>query len=348
MSHLLQSARTWRIAMPRSNNSGQLGVGIHDGPEICLGLGCSRRPVPVLGGLHFRQLSAGGDHTCGITTDFRAYCWGENSGALGDITTSPVAVAGGLHFRQVSAGDIHTCAVTTEDRAYCWGYAGSGALGNGVLSVDVQLTPAAVVGQLQFSTVSAGGAHSCGVTLDHQAFCWGSGVLGDSTEVSLRLRPTRVAGTRQWRQIDAGSGHTCAVTTSSRAFCWGDGRAGQLGNGHAYLSFWPRAVSGGLSFRRVTAGVFHTCGETTTNQAYCWGGNSFNNFGQLGAGTMSGHLAPVAVAGGLVFSQVSAGDYHTCGKTLNDAAYCWGYNSIGALGDGTTIHRTKPRPVVGP
>jgi hypothetical protein len=50
--------------------------------------------------------------------------------------------------------------------------------------------------------------------------------------------------------VDAGGDHTCAVTTDERAYCWGDGRLGQIGNGKAYLSFWPRAVAGGHSSRR--------------------------------------------------------------------------------------------------
>lgn len=336
------------------DNYGQLGVGTDTGPEICLGLGCSTRPVAVLGALHFRQLSAGTDYTCGITTEYRAYCWGLNNGALGDGTklnrTTPVPVAGGLRFRQVSAGDLHTCAVTPENRAYCWGYNLSGELGNDTQSDDPRLTPVAVVGQLQFQQLSTGADFSCGATTDNRAFCWGNngaGQLGDSTGKS-RLTPTRVAGARQWRQIDAGVQHTCAVTTSDRAFCWGNGRAGQLGNGKAYLSFWPRAVAGGLSFKRVTAGVFHTCGETTTNRAYCWGGTSYNDFGQLGDGSTTGSLTPVSVAGGLYFKQVSAGDYHTCGITSTEVAYCWGYNSVGSLGDGTTIHRLRPRAVIGP
>jgi alpha-tubulin suppressor-like RCC1 family protein len=334
------------------NNYGQLGDGTTTGPELCLALGCSTRPVAVLGGLRFRQVSAGEDHTCGVTTDYRAYCWGLNSGALGDGTmlyrTKPVAVAGGLHFRQVSAAHSHTCGVTTDNRAYCWGYNGAGQLGNGMRSIDPQLTPVAVVGGLQFRQVSGGTQHTCGVTTDNRVFCWGqnsSGQIGDSTEVSLRLSPTRVAaGTRQWRQIDAGFSHTCAVTTTYRAFCWGNGREGQLGNGKSYLSFWPRAVAGGLSFERVTAGHRHTCGETTTNRAYCWG---YNDSGQLGDGTTIQRLTPVAVVGALSFRQVSAGGYHSCGVTSGSLAWCWGVNRVGELGDGTTTSRSSPTRVAG-
>jgi alpha-tubulin suppressor-like RCC1 family protein len=119
------------------------------------------------------------------------------------------------------------------------------------------------------------------------------------------------------------------------------------------------AVTAPLVFRQITAGGSHSCGVTYDDRAYCWGSN---NSGQLGVGIHDGpeiclrlgcSRRPVPVLGGLHFRQLSAGGDHTCGmphlrKDLDDAAYCWGYNSIGALGDGTTIHRTKPRPVVGP
>src|SRR5918911_1014143 len=88
-------------------------------------------PQPALAStstaLSFRQVSAGEDHTCGVTTENRAYCWGRNVfGELGDgthnIHLTPVAVAGGLRFAHVSAGSHHTCGVTTDDRAFCWGW----------------------------------------------------------------------------------------------------------------------------------------------------------------------------------------------------------------------------------
>ena len=335
-----------------SNDHGQLGVGTSTGPESCADPNpyipaCSTRPITVLGGLRFRQVSAGWTHTCGVTIDYRAYCWGGNSGQLGDGTTTgrlrPVAVSGDLKFRQVTAGFLHTCGVSYPDeRPYCWGLNVSAQLGDG--TTTQRLSPVAVAGGHRFRHVSAGQFHTCGVTTSGMAFCWGSndeGQLGDSSTVGRRLRPSRVAGTRQFRQVDAGERHTCAVTISSRAFCWGDGRSGQLGNGKRNLSFWPRAVSGGISFDRVTAGGSHSCGETIANRAYCWG------FGTLGDGTDLSHLTPVAVAGGLTFSQVTAGNGSTCGKTQQASLYCWGHNGSGNLGDGTTDERTTPTPVAG-
>ena len=104
-------------------------------------------------------------------------------------------------------------------------------------------------------------------------------------------------------------------------------------------------MSGNLSFTRVTAGDDHMCGETTGKKAYCWGHNSF---GSLGNGQAFGFATkPVAVSGGLLFAQLSAGR-GTCGKTPGGAAYCWGENGDGQLGDGTTVSRFVPTPVANP
>jgi len=331
---------------------GQLGT--TDGLEECGhgGETCSPRPLPVAGGLRFRQVSAGWGHTCGITTEYLAYCWGLNwTGNLGDGTqldrTAPTLVAGSLRFRQIDAGQYHTCARSyPENYVYCWGQNNKGQLGDG--TTTNRSRPVRVLGSRQFRQVSVGDYHTCGVTSADQAFCWGwnhRAQLGDSTQVGRRARPTLVAGGHLFRQVDAGHDVTCAVTTEDRAFCWGDGRYGQLGNGQTYLSFWPRAVAGGLSFRRVTAGGFHVCGETTTDRAYCWGSNIG---GGLGTGTLDNSTKPVAVVGGLRFGQLSAGRTHTCGKTTAATGYCWGENSWGQLGDATSIHRLVPTQVVAP
>ena len=326
-----------------NNGSGQLG----DGTTIE-----RHTPVPVAPELRFLQVSAGAQSTCAVTTGYQAYCWGYNGwGNLGDGTVTrrltPVPVAGGRQFRLVETDEPHGCAVTLADnRVYCWGFNGEGALGDGTTTSS--RVPVAVAGTLRFRQVSTGRWHTCGVTTDDRAYCWGynqRGQLGDRSEVDHRTSPTLVADGHRFRQLDAGFEHNCAVTTDKRAFCWGNGRDGQIGNGKAYLSFWPRAVAGGLSFDRVSAGLFHTCGETTGNRAYCWGSNTR---GQLGDGATERRLTPVAVAGGHFFSQLSAGGIHTCGRTDAGKGYCWGYNGYGELGDGTTTNRSTPTPVAGP
>ena len=149
--------------------------------------------------LALRQVSAGTGHTCGVTTDNRAYCWGGNGyGQLGIgstlDTSGPVAVARGLLFTQVSAASHHTCGVTTDSAIYCWGLSDNGQLGNGSLSRRVR--PVLVKGGLRFTQVSTGAFHTCAVTTDDRAFCWGlnaDGQIGDGTQ-NFRTLPTPVSG----------------------------------------------------------------------------------------------------------------------------------------------------------
>ena len=191
---------------------------------------------------------------------------------------------------------------------------------------------------LAFRQVSAGDAHTCGVTTGDRAYCWGIndfGQLGDGTTTE-RLRPVPVAGGHRFRQVIATVLSTCGVTTTNRLYCWGD----LEGN-------TPVLLFGGLRFRQVSVnrnqGGNH-CGVTTEDRAYCWGSNFY---GQLGDGTTISRSTPVPVAGTLLFREVSVGYFSACGVTPTDVAYCWGLNSDGQLGDGTTTNRKTPRRVAG-
>jgi alpha-tubulin suppressor-like RCC1 family protein len=336
------------------------------GPALVVAaLGCGEEaesptapvPEPALditpaAALSFRQVSAGFVHTCGVTLDNRAFCWGLNKkGQLGNGTLlnrrRPVAVAGGLSFRQVSAGgdytSAHTCGVTTADQAYCWGSNADGQLGNGTFKVS--RAPVAVAGGLRFRRVSVGVDHTCGVTLDNRAYCWGknrNGRLGDGTTDVDRPRPVAVSGGLFFLQVSAGRDHTCGVTTTNRVFCWGNGSFGQLGNGTSNARLTPVAVAGGLQFRQADAGFDYSCGVTTDNLAYCWGDNGG---GTLGDGTPNiVRMTPTAVVGGLRFRRVSAGSGLTCGVATDESAYCWGPYQVG---DGTSNGSLTPAAVAG-
>jgi alpha-tubulin suppressor-like RCC1 family protein len=309
--------------------------------------------VSATAALAFWQVSAGGGHSCGVTTDHRAYCWGFNFyGQLGDGTFTsaadrlrPVAVIGGLRFLNLSLGSEHTCGVTTDYQAYCWGHNFFGQLGDGTNLHRAE--PVAVAGGHQFRWVQAGQLHTCGLSYpDNRAYCWGNndyGQLGAGPGL-VRLTPVAVSGGRAFRLLSAGVSHTCAVTMTYQTFCWGRNQYGQLGDGTTDARFEPRLVAGGHLFSQVSAGQFHTCAVTTNDRAFCWGDG---RRGQIGDGYNYVRLKPQAVAGGLSFGRVSAGLKFTCGETNADRVYCWGSNRYGQLGDGTTIFRRTPRAVAG-
>jgi alpha-tubulin suppressor-like RCC1 family protein len=256
-------------------------------------------PVPVYGGYSFRQVRAGVNHTCGITTTGLGFCWGLNTyGELGNfshkMSLTPARVGGGLHWRWLSPGAYHTCGVTTDNQAYCWGRNTEGQLGNG--GGSAQSRPVAVAGGHLFQQIESGDFHTCAVTTTYRAYCWGFGYHGElGTGKSEQPRPTpvAVAGGLRFAQVSAAQSHSCGVTTAGRGFCWGSNPLGELGDGTTTSRLSPTALSGNLVLAMLSAGAGHGCAVTTAGQGYCWGDN---RVGALGDGTQTRRLIPVPVA----------------------------------------------------
>jgi alpha-tubulin suppressor-like RCC1 family protein len=298
-----------------------------------------------------------GAHTCALTTAGTAYCWGFNGyGQLGNNDTSivnatPVAVAGGLTFQSLFVSKVEgvSCGLVTGGAAYCWGDNAEGQLGDG--TTTQRLIPTPVAGGLTFTSLALGTEHVCGVATDGTAYCWGStpnGAFGDGS-VGERLTPAVAAPGMTFQSIVAGNDLTCGLTPAGAAFCWGVGVSGQLGNGTATISTRPVAVSGGLTFRSLAAGGQAVCGLTISGNAYCWGNDFYGTLGDGHSATEGGptrSVVPVPVSGGLTFQSLSAGYETMCGVTDAGVGYCWGYN-FGAVGDGTSIHRSRPVVVAG-
>ena len=96
------------------NRFGQLGDGGDNGVRP--------QPVPVASKHAFRQIDAGFQHTCAVTTDHQVFCWGYGElGQLGDGSTTirrriPRRVQTSVRFDRVSAGGGQSCASPAATR----------------------------------------------------------------------------------------------------------------------------------------------------------------------------------------------------------------------------------------
>lgn len=317
-----------------TNGSGELGNGtrttsLYARPVLTSG---TNPDVNRLTGVV--QLSIGGFTSCALMEDKTVRCWGSNGGALGNGLTGtsdhPVNVTDLTGVSRISLGSGYGCALLESGEARCWGRNEQGQLGDG--TQETRFTPVAVLA---------------------------SGTVATNDAVAL----TGIT------RISAGGGspegHTCAsVTTNTNQddmLCWGAGDTGQLGDGvsganhrrlhpHRVLLPYDQSLQP-LTITGIAAASRHTCVTLnhagTNGEAWCFGRN--DSSGRLGIGLtpttaviysepeqvlVSGNPTtnPVALSGA---SNLDAGTVMTC-VTVAAELRCWGSNSSGQMGIGTT------------
>ena len=203
--------------------------------------------------------------------------------------------------------------------------------------------------------IAAGNAHACMIRAG-QAYCWGAngnGQLGNGSTINSSVPvPVHAGGVLSGKtltQIVAGFSYTCALDTSGAAYCWGLNSSGQLGNGGTTQSLVPVTVTtsgvlSGKTLTQIATGNSQTCALDSSGTAYCWGANGN---GQLGNNSTTRSLVPLAVTtsgvlSGKTLTQVTAGFAHTCALDSSGAAYCWGANGNGQLGNSSTTQSLVP------
>ena len=174
-----------------------------------------------------------------------------------------------------------------------------------------------------------------------------NGQLGNSSTTNSTI-PVQIVGGLTFRSMSVGSLEyfSCGLTTAGAAYCWGYNDYGQLGNATFTNSTVPVAVTGNLTFTSLSAGEGgHACALTSGGAAYCWG---YNGAGQLGVAAVAYSSSPLPVSGGLSFTTISAGENgQTCAVAAGGAGDCWGSNTNGELGNGTTNNINTPTAVSG-
>ena len=177
---------------------------------------------------------------------------------------------------------------------------------------------------------------------------------GDVGGVLPPLRAAQASSPDLQAAIAAGYDHTCALK-GGQVYCWGRNHYGAVGDNATTHRVTPVLVADGAmgnsGVTAVAASAYHTC-ALKGGKVYCWG---LNDYGQLGAsssqtcshyGDYPCSRTPLTVADGAmgnsgVTAITASSAYHTC-ALKGGKVYCWGRNSYGQLGDGTTTNRTTP------
>ncbi|CAN0345860.1 unnamed protein product [Ectocarpus sp. 6 AP-2014] len=152
-------------------------------------------------GKYWREMSAGGQHTCGIDTDRMVHCWGSEDGLRRDL-----GEFAGMEHRHISAGGLATCGILMSDRTgYCVG------------EVPQAMLPEEYA-NTQFARLEAGGAFSYGLVKDTKELIkWGP-TEGDPAAVveSIPVEPPTGFRSIKTFSIAAGAAHVCATGRRNR------------------------------------------------------------------------------------------------------------------------------------
>jgi Regulator of chromosome condensation (RCC1) repeat len=281
-------------------------------------------------------IALGGRHSCVILGEKASgpagsvQCWGDNVyGELGGgypgpdqcetgaCSVSPIPVKGLSNVVTIAAGAEHTCALLTDGTVSCWGDNAYGELGNGTSSgpstcgkTPCATSPVMVPNLSGVVAIAAGGNHTCAALSDGSVKCWGR---NDSSELGLGVTsgpescadgtycstsPTSVLGLGGVVDLALGDSHSCAVLKDRSVQCWGIAAAGELGNGS---SKGPEQ-----------------CDVPHTPPIVC-----------------STKPVPVTALSGVV--HLAAGSVSSCAIRSDGAIDCWGDNTLGELGDGTSM-----------
>ncbi|WP_192484591.1 MULTISPECIES: RCC1 domain-containing protein [Cysteiniphilum] len=268
--------------------SGQLGNGdIKSSPE----------PIKVNQdrSVKFQMVSSGGEFSCALDQDKKAYCWGSNSmGQLGLGTTTNMSEPTVLSFGSeqvlsISAGTSHACAITqsTTNEAksvMCWGSNAQGQLGLGNTTAKVLSPKAMNLDGINAKpvVVKAGNQYTCVGFDNNTLYCTGSnkyGQLGQKDKIPTSTNHLiKVENLENIQSFSVGNYHTCAMDNNNKAWCWGTNDKGQLGNGTFDQANVPSMVIGD-SYKAIANGNQHSCAITPSATIQCWGDDSK---GQLG------------------------------------------------------------------
>lgn len=339
------------------NRYGQLG----DGTEISR---YQPGQVDLPAGVTFTSVAAGRFSSFALTADGTVYSWGDNRyaqlarrGANSRTLPAPVtSFPAGISITAMSSGPDSALGIGSDHKLYLWGRNERGELG--FPAPTTRLAPVIAQGVPYghtLASLSAGSYHVLAVDTAGTVLAWGrnsDGQVGDGSRQNA-FAPMIVTGFPNGvtvKAVAAGDSHSLALGSDGRVYAWGANVCGRLGTGTAAPQLAPAPVTGfpdGVIITAIAAGSEHSLAAAADGAVYAWGRNAF---GQLGDGTLSDRVHPVAVSGfpeGAVITAVSAGMDHSLALDSNGRVYAWGGNDEGQLGNGTNAPSRVPMTVAG-
>ncbi len=326
------------------------------GLAVALIMACGGEPK-------FTQISAGGDHTCGLRSDGSVACWGSDE--YGQLRAPEDE-----HFTAIAAGGVYTCGLRADGTAVCWGhFSGVSEEVARMLSSDGHYSPPFPPEDESFTAIEAGGGVTCGFRVEGGVVCWN--IQGEfspfGTEVVVEIDPGgySVCGLRpdgsalcynfqgvpppeeeRFAAISTAGAHACGLTKDGGALCWGHNIAGQvssLKNGE-YIAEAVSPPEDG-AFSAIVTGAYHTCGLRLDGSAVCWG-YDFDGWAERVSGTVPDpddawgkelleqheRLSNIPISAPPAderFTAITAGVLHACGLRRDGGISCWGSNDHG-------------------
>ncbi len=311
-----------------ANGAGQLGDGTMTSRAV---------PTQVAGLTGVTQVAVGDAHSCARLENGSIRCWGDNThGQLGDggtkNATSPVAVTDLANVLEVALGGNQTCARKGNGFVVCWGE----TLAGGTLK---EATP--VFGMTEASEIAVGALHACARIANTSVRCWGANnfrQLGVPRAAGRGL-PVSVPELTKPVQISLGRDHSCAREESGVMRCWGGGTScvpGEWTQGRV-LAVRPAAIVGLEMTTWIAAGGDQACAIEKDATVAC-------AHSKPGGGDDRSCVSE-RVPGLEKVVSLTLGDGFGCARDESDAVWCWGKNTSGQLGDGTTADHAKPTRV---
>lgn len=273
----------------------------------------------------------------------------------GDRVTIDVDLSISTTWEQFSMGSGSSCAIDTNHDIYCWGSGRYMELQDeetdflGLYSY----VPRKVNISGKYTQVQRASSGICALREDGVVNCWGyadsyflgNGASGrywltEATPSTVALPNTAIYLGAGPYSDSGGNANICAIITGGDVYCWGGNRDGILGNGNTSSQLIPVKTNTAQKFKTVATGGSNSCGITTSDDIYCWG-SGYN--GALGQGSTSNSTSPVKTNTSVKFQSLSVGSGGTtCALSTSGTVYCWGGNTYGQIGDGTTSYKTSP------